>query len=170
MSRRLPLVILVATSALASLSAVSAADSSRQETVRARSPDVMPFDMARTTHVFTKSPSGGVQRVFAKDGSDDVQTSLVRMHLKHLAAQFEQRDFSGPSHVHGQEMPGLAALRTAAPTDLRVRYRDVAAGGELEYFTEKPALVTALHQWFDAQVSDHGMDAMAGHDHSTNRP
>jgi hypothetical protein len=25
--------------------------------------------------------------------------------------------------------------------------------------------VAALHQWFDAQLSDHGADAMAGHMH-----
>jgi hypothetical protein len=28
-----------------------------------------------------------------------------------------------------------------------------------------PFDLTALHIWFDAQVSDHGPDAMAGHEH-----
>jgi hypothetical protein len=42
------------------------ADASRQEAVRERSADVMPFDMNATTHIFTKTPEGGVQRVVVK--------------------------------------------------------------------------------------------------------
>ena len=36
--------------------------------------------------------------------------------------------------------------------------------GEIVYRSDEPRLVAALHQWFDAQLSDHGHDAMAGHD------
>jgi len=145
-----------------------AADPSRRETVRARSPDVMPFDMARTTHIFKKTPSGGVQRVVAKSADDAAQIELVRMHLKHLSKQLTQRDLSGPSHIHGSDMPGLAELRAAPPSDLRIAYREVPSGAELEYVSANPSLVHAVHQWFDAQVSDHGADAMKGHNHSMN--
>ena len=147
------------------------AEPSRQDTVRALSPGVMPFDLARTTHVFTKSPSGGIQRVVTKDPDDAAQAALVRAHLKRIAAQFEQRNFSGPTHVHGIEMPGLAALRAAPPGDVRIRYRDIPAGAEIEYSSGNPALIAALHDWFDAQLADHGADAMSGHDHaSMNHP
>ncbi|CAN0625949.1 protein of unknown function [Burkholderia multivorans] len=61
-------------------------------------------------------------------------------------------------------MPGLALLRVAQPGELKIRYRDLPNGGEIAYRTDKPCLVTALHQWFDAQLTDHGHDAMAGHD------
>ena len=61
-------------------------------------------------------------------------------------------------------MPGLAVLRTAQPGELKIRYRDVANGGEIVYRANDPRLVAALHAWFDAQLSDHGHDAMAGHD------
>lgn len=145
----------------------AAAEPSREAAIRALSSDVMPFDMARTTHVFTKSPSGGVQRVVTKNPGDAAQAVLVRAHLRSIAAQFERRDFAGPTHVHGVEMPGLAALRAAPPDDLRIHYRDVPAGAEIEYFSAKSALVEALHDWFDAQLTDHGADAISGHDHSS---
>jgi hypothetical protein len=62
-------------------------------------------------------------------------------------------------------MPGLAGLKAAPKGKLRIAFREVPSGAELTYRTSDPALVQALHQWFDAQLSDHGADAMAGHDH-----
>jgi hypothetical protein len=41
-------------------------DASRQGVVRERSADVMPFELNATTHIFTKTSTGGVQRVVAK--------------------------------------------------------------------------------------------------------
>jgi hypothetical protein len=35
----------------------------------------------------------------------------------------------------------------------------------LAYKTPDTSLVAALHPWFDAQLSDHGTDAMGGHIH-----
>ena len=60
-------------------------------------------------------------------------------------------------------MPGLADLKAARPGQVTIEYRDVDAGAELRYRTSDAKLVAALHQWFDAQLSDHGADAMAGH-------
>jgi hypothetical protein len=153
--------------ATAALAVCLADDVSRQATVRERSTDVMPFDLSATTHVFTKTSTGGVQRVVTKDPSDSKQAQLVRAHLTDVAQRFSRGDFSDPAHVHGAGMPGLAALKASAPGDLQVQYRDVRAGGEIEYRSDRQATVTALHEWFDAQVSDHGHDAMMGHDHAT---
>jgi hypothetical protein len=60
-------------------------------------------------------------------------------------------------------MPGLAALRHAPPGRLAITYREVPAGAELVYRTRDPHLAHALHDWFDAQLADHGRDAMPGH-------
>ena len=152
--------------ALASVSwAVHAADADRQADVARRGAEVMPFDLAATTHVFTKTARGGTQRVVAKQRADATQVRLVRMHLREIRQQFERGDFSGPTHIHGAEMPGLAALKAAPPGAIGLSYRDVEAGAELAYTTEDPKLVDALHRWFDAQLSDHGHDAMTGHAH-----
>lgn len=145
--------------------AATAADTAREAEVARRGPDVMPFDLKATQHIFTKKADGGVQRVIARRKGDSQQVKLVREHLRDIESQFRKGDFSGPAHIHGEDMPGLAQLKAAKPGDIRIAYRDVAGGAELTYRTRKPELVTALHAWFDAQVSDHGPDAMAGHEH-----
>ncbi|HEY0883927.1 MAG TPA: aspartate carbamoyltransferase [Ramlibacter sp.] len=158
--------ILQAALALAFLSAVTAAgaaDAARQADVARRGADVMPFSLAATQHVFTKSAEGGTQRVVARKTGDAGQVRLVRQHLREIEAQFRQGDFSGPAHIHGAGMPGLAQLQAAPRGAVAISYRDVPAGAELAYRTADPALVAAVHAWFDAQVSDHGRDARSGH-------
>lgn len=141
------------------------ATAQRQAEVSRRGRDVMPFSLPATQHVFTRTGQGGVQQVVARDASDAAQVQLVRRHLRDIREQFLRGDFWGPSHIHGQDMPGLAALRAARPGELAIDYRDIEGGAELRYTTAQAPLVSALHQWFDAQLSDHGPDAMAGHEH-----
>ncbi len=150
-----------------------AADAQRQAEVARLGPDVMPFSLKATTHIFTKTAAGGVQRVLTKRAADTQQVKLVREHLHDIQTQFLKGDFSGPTHVHGVEMPGLAELQGAKPGQIAIDYREVPAGAELTYRTSDAKLVAALHRWFDAQLSDHGADAMAGqmhhHDHDAMR-
>lgn len=156
----------LACAAAAVLSApAGAADAQRQAEVAQRGPDVMPFSLKATQHVFTKLPDGGVQKVVARNTTDIEQVKLVRGHLRDIQTQFLKGDFSGPTHIHGAEMPGLADLKAAKPGQIAIDYKEVAGGAELTYRTADPRLATALHSWFDAQVSDHGPDAMAGHMH-----
>ena len=103
----------------------------REDEVRTRGADVMPFALADTVHIFEKTPTGGVQQVRARAGDPD-QVLMIRVHLLSIADSFATRDFSGPAHVHGDAMPGLAELRNAK---------------------------NAIHRWFDAQLADHGHDA-----------
>lgn len=144
---------------------VSAADTERQAIVAERGKDVMPFSLKATTHIFTPTDSGGGQRVVAKNVNDARQVALVRQHLKEIKNQFEKGDFSGPTYIHGQEMPGLATLKSAQPVQIKISYRNVKGGADLTYKTSDTNLVAALHAWFDAQLSDHGPDAMNGHAH-----
>ncbi|WP_211208300.1 aspartate carbamoyltransferase [Leeia oryzae] len=139
-----------------------AEETSRQAEVASRGAEVMPFQLQATRHVFTKTPAGGVQQVLVRDAGNTAQIGMIRMHLGMIAAQFGQGDFSAPAHIHGMDMQGLAVLQLAKPGTVQVRYQDVPGGGQIEYTTRDASLVTALHQWFDAQVSDHGKDAEAG--------
>ncbi|TAN28476.1 MAG: aspartate carbamoyltransferase [Castellaniella sp.] len=141
------------------------AKAQRQQQVSELGKDVMPFSLAATLHVFTKDAEGGVQQVIARDKADAKQTSLIRRHLQEIREQFLAGDFLGPSHIHGAQMPGLAELSVAKPGQISIGYEDVTGGAELAYRTSDPALVVAIHRWFDAQVSDHGKDAMVGHAH-----
>lgn len=141
------------------------ADAQRQAEVAHRGGDVMPFDLKATTHIFTKSAEGGTQRVVAKRANDTAQVRLVRQHLHDIEAEFRKGDFSGPSHIHGDDMPGLAELKAAKPGEIAVDYKEVNGGAELRFRARDAKLIAALHQWFDAQLADHGADAMAGHAH-----
>jgi hypothetical protein len=143
----------------------AAADVQRQADVAQRGPDVMPFSLAATRHVFTKTAQGGVQRVEARTATDVEQVRLIQGHLKEMQRQFLSGDFSGPAHLHGDEMPGLSELKAAAKGQLGIEFRADPAGAELVFRATDPALVQAIHRWFDAQLSDHGADAMAGHHH-----
>ena len=135
----------------------------RQAEVARLGAEVMPFNLKDTIHIFTKTDSGGTQRVVAKDMSNAEQVKLVREHLREIQSQFQQGDFSGPSHIHGVDMPGLAELKDSTPGQIAIAYKDVTGGAELTYHAKDAKLAMALHQWFDAQLSDHGADAMEGH-------
>jgi len=133
----------------------------RQEEVAARGAQVMPFDLEQTVHIFEKLDEGGLQRVVVKDPANHEQISLIRAHLAEEAEKFRRGDFSDPARIHGQDMPGLAELKAAAGK-IDVLYTSLPDGAQIRYTAKDPALVTALHRWFDAQVSDHGRHA-TGH-------
>ena len=124
---------------------------------------VMPFDLDKTTHVFSKTEQGGRQEVVAKDASDAGQIRLIREHLSALAQRFALGDFSGPAKIHGEAMPGLATLQAARPGQVKYVYEDLPDGGRLDYLADDPALVEAIHRYFDAQLSDHARHAVPGH-------
>jgi hypothetical protein len=145
---------------------VALGQTQRQEEVAARGADVMPFKLSATTHVFTKTSTGGLQQVIAKNPGDTEQIRLIRMHLEGIATRFHQSDYSGPAQTHGEQMPGLAQLKAAKPGEVKILYSNVTSGGQIEYLAKRPELIAAIHEWFDAQLSDHGADAMQGHDPS----
>lgn len=136
----------------------STSTTSRQDEIEARGTEVMPFDQRRTTHVFRNTDDGGTQQVVAKSAIDSEQVSLVRQHLRKEAARFKAGNFSDPMAIHGMKMPGLDVLRDGAGR-VRVTYTTVPHGAQITYTSTEPELVDALHQWFDAQLMDHGSNA-----------
>ena len=135
-----------------------ASQETRQEEIAEKGAEVMPFDLEETTHVFEKTETGGVQEVLADHPNDAEQVALIRAHLKEEAAAFRRGDLSDPSEIHGEEMPGLEELEAGAE-EMDIRYSDLPGGAKIEYESGDPALVAALHDWFGAQVSDHGNHA-----------
>ena len=142
------------------LAARGEGEQDREAEVAARGRTVMPFDLERTTHVFTRLPDGGVQRVVA-DGGDRSQIPLIRAHLRSEARRFARGDFGDPAAIHGAHMPGLRTLRAHA-AKLDVRYAPIARGARIRYRSRDARVVKALHAWFAAQLADHGSHAAAG--------
>ena len=124
---------------------------------------VMPFDMELTTHVFSKTANGGIQEVIVKNSDNCEQIKLIRRHLSRITDEFKQGDFSNPAKIHGDNMPGLEALRKAKPNQISIVYKDLPNGARITYSTDEPTLITAVHRWFEAQLSDHARHAISRH-------
>lgn len=133
-------------------------DTSRQQEVREKGAQIMPFALEQTLHSFDKTETGGIQRVLMRGNAPD-QVAMIRSHLHEIAQSFSTRDFDKPAHIHGADMPGLAQMKAAPAEDLDVSYREFDNGAEIRYTGHTPEIVGAIHRWFDAQLSDHGRDA-----------
>lgn len=119
---------------------------------------VMPFDLGETTHIFEMTESGSIQQVIADDPSDDAQIALIQQHIQHEAMRFSSGDFSDPSSLHGGDMPGIKELAAGA-AQIKVTYTALPDGAQITFTTQDLRLITAVHRWFGAQLSDHGSDA-----------
>lgn len=133
----------------------------RQERVAEKGARVMPFDLEATTHVYEKTGNGGVQKVVADDPSDAENVAAIREHLREEADAFSGGEFSDPASIHGEDMPGLAELEAGAGR-VEVRYEELPDGARIVLQSDDRELVGAVHEWFDAQLSDHGDDAEEG--------
>jgi hypothetical protein len=153
--RQLPLVLL-----LALLSSAGALAQTVQQHVHHLSHTVMPFDMASTVHIFRMTESGGVLRVVAKDANAVEQIALIQQHLAHEAERFAHGNYADPAALHGADMPGLAELQAGA-AGISVSYAKLPQGGAITFVTTELRLLTAIHRWFGAQLSEHGADARA---------
>lgn len=132
-----------------------AASPERLEEVTQRGMHVMPFDLKQTQHIFSKTETGGIQQVIVRNSSNAQQSELIRQHLTKISQEFAHRDFSNPAKIHGQDMPGLAELRKAKLGQLDDEYKEVENCAEITYSSEEPALIDAIHRWFDAQLAEH---------------
>lgn len=154
-------LVVVAATAYVLISRNEQAPAARQAEIAANGRTVMPFDLERTTHRFAKAATGGVQTVTSDDPGDAGQVALIREHLTAEAAAFSKGDYGDPASIHGGEMPGLRELE-AGHDRIDIRYAESPAGARITYTTSDPALLQALHAWFDAQVTDHGRHAEHG--------
>lgn len=130
----------------------------RQEHVHQMGHSVMPFDVSKTVHIFKMTESGGVQSVIAKDANASDQIALIQQHLRHEAEKFQRGDYGDPATLHGADMPGLKELQAGA-SRIKVSYSELPNGAQITFETTDLHLLTALHRWFGAQLSEHGADA-----------
>lgn len=132
-----------------------------QEHVHGHGHEVMPFDLGKTVHVFRMTEDGGIQQVVLRgDAADPEQVHMIQHHLAMEAADFQQGNFADPAHLHGSGMPGLRELEKGA-RHMQITYRPLPNGGEIRFHARDIKLVTAVHRWFGAQLSEHGADARA---------
>lgn len=144
----------------ATLGCTIAAAQTTQEHIHHMGHNVMPFDLSRTIHIFQMTESGGVERVIVRDASAKVQVAMIQQHLQHESIAFQRGDYSDPASLHGVNMPGLQELQAGA-SRIKVSYSPLSTGAEIIFTTTDIKLLTAVHRWFGAQLSEHGADAKA---------
>lgn len=150
-----PLLAAFAGLAFAACGSDDQALADRQQAVAEAGADVMPFNLDATTHVFTDTPTGGIQDVIADDPADEDNIELIRLHLNEEATKFRAGDFSDPEAIHGSAMPGLATLKERF-ADISVELVETEVGATITYGSDDAVVVEAIHDWFAAQSSDHG--------------
>ena len=79
----------------------------------------------------------GSQKVVAKDPSNKKQIALIQAHLKEESQKFRKGDFSDPAKIHGEDMPGLAELKTGSGR-VNVLTRALPDGAQIRYTSERP--------------------------------
>jgi hypothetical protein len=131
--------------------------------VRQRAQQVAPYTLSLALQTFTKTVHGGIQHVVAKSADDTRQIKLIQSHLQAIADEYRKGDFSVTERVHGPDMPGLTQLKMAKPDDIKFEYKALPNGAQIHYSTEYAQFVQALHEWFDAQMIEHGNDAIPEH-------
>jgi hypothetical protein len=130
----------------------------RQGMIHNMGGQVMPFDLSKTLHIFEMTESGGIQQVVIRNPADLDQVPLIQQHLRHEAMRFASGDYSDPTSLHGAEMPGVKELAAGAAR-IRVDYEPLPNGAQIVFSADELRLITAVHRWFGAQLSDHGADA-----------
>jgi cellobiose phosphorylase len=132
----------------------------KQQHVHNMSHGVMGFDMSKTMHIFKMTEVGGMQSVVVKDAKETDQISLIRQHLEEISIKFQKGDYSEPVKLHGADMPGLKEIQAGA-AHIKASYAELTTGGQITFETADIHLLTAVHRWFGAQLSEHGADAKA---------
>jgi hypothetical protein len=151
MKRNIRLVAFAATMAIAPTTTL--ADDSHAQMVMEHGAQVMPFYQNQAMHMFLPSETGGVIEVVVHD-LNPRQIDVVRSHLLNEAARFARGDYSDPSYIHGAAMPGLGQLRAGA-SRVSVRYFETPTGAAITFSSADSGMVTAIHQWLEAQQRDH---------------
>lgn len=169
LQNKLFIAVLAAITSL-SVYAQEKASEARLDEIAQKGVQIMPFNLDQTVHVFSKKEDGGLQQVVVKNQTATGQIKLIREHLNEIANKFKQGNFSDPSKLHGDNMPGLAMLKKAKPGEIKIIYTELPDGAQIVYSSDNPALIHAIHQWFDAQLSDHARHAMPNHPHHLMHP
>jgi hypothetical protein len=156
---KIALLSLIGASSLILLASCGTATrTKRQAMVHEMGGQVMPFDLRKTQHIFEMTERGGIQDVIIRNSADKDQIPLIQQHLHHEAMRFREGDFSDPMALHGAAMPGIKELSQGAAR-IKIDYSPLPNGGRITFETSDMHLVTAIHRWFGAQLSDHGADA-----------
>lgn len=113
----------------------------------------MGVDQNTSTHTFDALPDGGRIQLL-RDMNDSLGIAQIQAHLRLIQHAFQAGDFSTPSFVHMQAMPGTAVM--AKKRDVIVySYNDLPRGGEVVMRTKDAEALEAIHEFMGGQRMGH---------------
>ena len=133
--------------------------------VQARGASVMGVDQYTSAHVFEDLPDGGRIVLDRGDTTDLSGIATIRAHMRELAGDFRDGNFSKPFAVHAMDVPGTAVM-TARRAKISYEAVDRPRGAEVRIRTGDPEAVSAIHEFLAFQRSDHRAAGHEGMDHS----
>lgn len=154
----------VTTMAIAALVSACAApkqpsgDSAYAE-VQRRGATVMGVDQYSSQHVFESLPDGGRIMLERDDAADTAAIRTIRAHMRDVATDFRDGNFSKPFQVHAMEVSGTAVMSRLRGA-ITYTVKDLPRGAQVRLTTSDSAAVTAIHEFLAFQRTDH---RAAGH-------
>jgi hypothetical protein len=121
--------------------------------MQARGRHVMGVDQYTSRHVFEPLSDGG--RIVLERGVEDTAgVEQIRRHLGQIADEFSRGDFSAPSLVHAEDVPGTRVMK-ARRAVIRYRMDTLPRGGEVRITTRDPEALVAVHEFLAYQRREH---------------
>ncbi|HEX2717709.1 MAG TPA: hypothetical protein VHM67_08490 [Gemmatimonadaceae bacterium] len=122
--------------------------------VQERGTSVMGVDQYTSRHVFEDLPDGGRIVLDRDDARDSADIATIRAHMREIAEQFANGDFTNPALVHDRAVPGTEVMR-ARKDAIRYVAIDRPRGAEVRISTRDGTAIRAVHAFLQFQRSDH---------------
>ena len=157
--------ILVAACGTKDTPAAKPATDSAFAAVQARGAAVMGVDQYTSAHVFEDLPDGGRIVLDRGDTTDMAGIATIRSHMRAIAGDFRDGNFTKPFAVHAMDVPGTTVM-TERRAKISYEAVDRPYGADVRIRTGDPEAVSAIHEFLAFQRSDHRAAGHEGMDHS----
>jgi len=114
----------------------------------------MGFDQYKTTHHFRRLDNGGAIEVTVNNESDQTNLDGIRKHLRKVAKEFSEGNFSAPLATHNELPPGTAEMGVMK-AKITYSYEELPNGARVRIATADADALHAIHQFFDYQIREH---------------
>ena len=138
-------------------------DTGKHATKNTSAHQLLPYAVDQALEGFAKTPNGGIMQIIAKSANDTKQIKLMQQYLRQTADEYRKGDFSSTERFHGSDMPGLTQMKAAKSGEIKYQYKALPNGGQIDFSTEYPQLLNALHAWMEAQIKEHGNAGLPEH-------
>lgn len=115
--------------------------------------DTFGFSHEGSKHTFRLLANGGAIELRATDG-DSKTVAAIRSHIKEIAAEFREGDYSKPKFVHERFPDGVETMRERRRS-IQYRFEELPEGARIVISTKDAQALDAVHRFLRFQIADH---------------